>query len=157
MELAPVDPRRKIMKNFVKAGVVLSAFAFGWLVCAATFQYAKVVFVDSAKAAFNPALAPAASFSTSWGDMDKGPFGAFVKFEPGAKFDLHSHSSDLRMAVIKGAYLYKSAKGEERRVGPGCFFSTPGGDHHSSGGDAKEGALFYMESSGKFDLVPDKK
>jgi hypothetical protein len=145
------------MRKLVKAGVVLSAFAVGWVVCAATFQDQKIVFADSAKAEFKPAPAPGASMSLIWGDMDKGPFGAFVKFEPGAKFDNHSHSSSLRLAVLKGAYLYKGANGKEHRVGPGCFLSTPGGDHHWSGGDDKEGALFYMESNGKFDLIPDKK
>ncbi len=145
------------MSKLVKVGVVLGAFSVGWVVCAATSQDKKVVFVDSAKAEFKPAPAPGAAFAVVWGDMDKGPFGAFVKFDPGAKFDTHSHSSDLRLAVIKGAYLYKGAKGEEHRAGPGCFMATPGGDHHWSGGDEKEGALIYMESNGKFDLMPDKK
>ena len=30
----------------------------------------------------------------------------------------------------------------------------PGGDRHVSSGDPKEGALFYEESPGKFDLNP---
>ena len=63
----------------------------------------------------------------------------------------------MRIVVLKGAYLYKPEKGEERRVGPGCFLEIPGGDRHASGGDAKEGALFYEESAGKFDLVPVEK
>jgi len=67
------------------------------------------------------------------------------------------HSSQLRLAVIKGAYIYAGANGVKHRVGPGCFLSTPAGDHHVSSGDPKLGALFYMESNGKFDLVPDKK
>ena len=145
------------MRPFVKVGVILGAFSIAWIAGATGSQDRKVVFVDSAKAEFKPAPAPGASIALVWGDMDKGPFGAFVKFEPGAKFDNHSHSSDLHLAVIKGAYLYKGAKGEERRAGPGCFMSTPSGDHHWSGGDEKEGALFYMESSGKFDMMPDKK
>ena len=145
------------MKRLTNVGVVLAAFLIGAIVYAATAQEKKVVFIDSAKAEFKPAPAPGAAFAVVWGDMEKGPFGAFVKFEPGARFESHSHSSDLRLAVIKGAYVYKGAKGEGHRVGPGCFISTPGGDHHVSGGDEKEGALFYMESNGKFDLIPDKK
>jgi hypothetical protein len=33
---------------------------------------------------------------------------------------------------------------------------VPGGHKHWSGGDKKEGAIFYEESSGKFDLIPAK-
>ena len=42
----------------------------------------------------------------------------------------------------------------EKRVGPGDFLRVPGGHKHWSGGDKKEGALFYEEASGKFDLIP---
>ena len=38
----------------------------------------------------------------------------------------------------------------------GGFIRIPGGTKHWSGGDAKEGALMYEESSSKFDLVPAK-
>jgi hypothetical protein len=51
--------------------------------------------------------------------------------------------------------LYKDDAGE-KRVGPGCFLRVPGGHKHWSGGDKKEGALFYEESSGKFDTIPVK-
>ena len=143
------------MRSFVKVGAVLGAFACGWVVCAATLQDKKVVFVDSAKAEFK-AVAPGAAMAVVAGDPTKGKFAAFVKFDAGAKFDMHSHTSASRIAGIKGAYVYKSKGGEEHRVGPGTFISVPGGDHHLSGGDEKEGALFYMESDGAFDLISDK-
>jgi quercetin dioxygenase-like cupin family protein len=54
--------------------------------------------------------------------------------------------------VLKGAYIYQPQNGNERRVGPGSYISIPGGDVHVSRGDPKEGALFYEESPGKFDL-----
>jgi len=56
---------------------------------------------------------------------------------------------------VKGAYFYKDDAGE-KRVGPGDFLRVPGGHKHWSGGDKKEGAVFYEESSGKFDFVPAK-
>jgi hypothetical protein len=56
---------------------------------------------------------------------------------------------------VKGAYLYKDAAGD-KRVGPGSFLRVPGGWKHWSGGDPKDGALFYEESSGKFDTIPAK-
>ena len=92
------------------------------------------------------------------GDHDAGPYGAFTKFEPGLTNPMHTHTSELRIVVLRGAYIYKPKDGKERRVGAGSYISVPAGDVHVSGGDKKEGALFYEESPGKFDLVPvDKK
>ena len=54
--------------------------------------------------------------------------------------------------MLQGAYIYKPQNGNERRVGPGSYLSIPAGDAHTSKGDPKEGALFYEESPGKFDL-----
>jgi len=144
------------MRKVMTAVALLGTLVCGCVAAASAMQDKKVAFVDSSKGEFK-AMAPGANVLLVSGDLEKGPFSAFVKFDAGAKFDMHSHSSDLRLAVIKGAYLYKGAKGEEHRVGPGCYISTPGGDHHWSGGDEKDGALFYMESNGKFDLIPDKK
>ena len=56
--------------------------------------------------------------------------------------------------MIKGAYMYKDEAGE-KRVGAGSFL-LPGGHKHWSGGDPREGALFYEEYPGKFDLIPAK-
>jgi quercetin dioxygenase-like cupin family protein len=113
----------------------------------------EVVLVSADQAKFKE-VAPSASMAVISGDPDKGAYRVFTKFAPGASFALHTHTSEIRIVVIKGAYLYKPEKGEEKRVGPGCYIDIPGGDRHSSGGDAKEGALFYQESIGKFDLVP---
>jgi quercetin dioxygenase-like cupin family protein len=140
----------------MKFGAFAATFALGWAVCAAVLQDKKVVVIDSAKAEFKP-VAPGASMAVVMGDPEKGKHAAFVKFVPGAKFDTHHHTNDLRLVVLKGAYVYKGKNGEEHRVGPGMFISTPGGDIHWSGGDEKEGALFYMEGEGKFDLIPEKK
>jgi quercetin dioxygenase-like cupin family protein len=68
---------------------------------------------------------------------------------------MHSHTNDVSIVVLKGAYLYRDEAGE-KRVGPGEFLRIPGGHRHWSGGDAKEGALFYQHSTAKFDLVPAK-
>ena len=67
----------------------------------------------------------------------------------------HTHTNDVWIIVIKGAYLYKDDAGE-KRVAAGDFLRVPGGHKHWSGGDKKEGALFYEEVLGKFDLIPAK-
>jgi quercetin dioxygenase-like cupin family protein len=90
-----------------------------------------------------------------WGDPDKGAHATFTKFAPGFDAGMHTHTNDVWIVVLKGAYLYKD-EGGDKRVGPGEFIRVPGGHKHWSGGDKTEGALFYQEGAGKFDLVPTK-
>lgn len=90
-----------------------------------------------------------------WGDQNAGAHATFSKFAPGYDAGVHTHTNDVWIVGIKGAYLYKDDAGE-KRVGPGDFLRVPGGHKHWSGGDKKEGAVFYEESSGKFDLIPAK-
>jgi mannose-6-phosphate isomerase-like protein (cupin superfamily) len=113
-----------------------------------------LIFVSADKATFKDTI-PGVSQAALWGDSDKGPYGAFTKFVPGFDAGTHTHTNDVWLVVLTGAYLYKDEAGE-KRVGPGDFIWIPGKHKHWSGGDAKEGALFYVESSGKFDLVPAK-
>ena len=113
-----------------------------------------LIFVPADKATFKD-MTPGVSKAVVWGDDHKGPYGAFTKFVPGFDARMHTHTNDLWIVVLKGAYLYKDEAGE-KRVGPGDFIRIPGRHKHWSGGDGNEGALFYEESSGKFDLVPAK-
>jgi len=113
-----------------------------------------VIFAASSKATFKEVI-PGASAYLIWGDTVKGPSGQFTKFVPGFDAGMHTHTNDVLLAVVKGAYLYRDEAGA-KRVGPGDFIRIPGGHKHWSGGDAKEGALFYQETFGKFDLVPAK-
>ena len=95
------------------------------------------------------------SMAALWGDANKGAHATFTKFVPGYDAGMHTHTNDVWIVGVKGAYLYKDDAGE-KRVGPGDFLRVPGGHKHWSGGDAKDGALFYEESNGKFDSIPAK-
>ena len=118
----------------------------------------KVTFADPNHATFtelpNGGRAGVSS-ATLWGDPNAGAAGTYTKFVPGWDAGWHTHTADVWIVGIKGAYLYKDEAGE-KRVGPGDFLRVPGGHKHWSGGDKKEGALFYSETSGKFDLIPAK-
>jgi len=113
-----------------------------------------LIHVSAEKATYKE-VAPGISKSVLWGDHDKGPYGAYTRFKAGADAGPHTHSNDVWIVVLKGAYVYKDEAGE-KRVGPGDFIRIPAKHKHTSGGDKKQGALFYEESSGKFDLVPAK-
>lgn len=114
-----------------------------------------VVYASADKATFRGRL-PGVSMAVLWGDPDKGAHATLTKFIPGYDAGgMHSHTSDLTLVVIKGAYLYKDAAGE-KRVGAGEVLRIPGGHKHWSGGDKTEGALFFEEGSGKFDKIDVK-
>jgi quercetin dioxygenase-like cupin family protein len=95
------------------------------------------------------------SMAVLHGDPDKGAHATYTKFKPGYDAGWHTHTADLWIIGIKGAYLYKDDAGE-KRIGPGDYLRVPGGHKHWSGGDKTEGALFYEEGSGKFDSIPAK-
>jgi quercetin dioxygenase-like cupin family protein len=116
----------------------------------------SVIYMNADNATFKPAPAGGVSMALIWGDPDKGAHATFTKFEPGYDAGMHSHTNDVWIVVIKGAYLYKDDAGD-KRVGPGEFIRVPGGHKHWSGGDKSEGVLFYEEGSGKFDIIPAKK
>ena len=116
-----------------------------------------VTYASASKAEFkeNARAGGGVSSAVIYGDPDKGPHATFTKFKPGYDAGTHYHTNDVRIVVIKGAYLYKDEDGE-KRVGPGDYLMVPGGHKHWSGGDKTEGALFYQDGSDKFDLVPVK-
>ena len=144
------------MNRITLAAALLGTAAVAFLAGATTQgkqdKKEGAVFVSSDDAKYKE-LAPGATMATISGDPDKGAFRGFTKFAPGANFTLHTHSSELHMVVIKGAYIYRPENGPEKRVTAGCYLDIPAGDRHSSGGDTKDGALFYTESSGRFDLT----
>lgn len=115
----------------------------------------SVLYVAAQNAKFDQSPMPGVSMAVIWGNPSEGAHATFTKFEPGHDSGMHSHTNDLWIVVLKGAYLYKDEDGE-KRVGPGDFIRVPGGRKHWSGGDKTEGALFYEEGAGKFDLIPAK-
>jgi quercetin dioxygenase-like cupin family protein len=118
-------------------------------------SHKQVIYVSSGQATYKPSPMGGVSQQILVGDPDKGPHATFSKFDPGYDAGMHTHTNDVSLVVIKGAYLYKDEAGE-KRVGPGEFLFVPGGHKHWSGGDKTEGALFYEQGSGKFDVIPAK-
>jgi quercetin dioxygenase-like cupin family protein len=112
----------------------------------------EVIYLSAENATFTE-IRPGVTMAALWGDRDKGPHGTFTKFVPGYDAGTHTHTNDVWLVVLKGAYLYKDEAGD-KRVGPGEFIRIPAGHKHWSGGDPTDGALFYQEGSGKFDLIP---
>ena len=133
---------------------VIAAWSVGRLQGQA--QGDKVIYVSASSAKYSPTPGNNdVSGAPLWGDANSGAHATFSKFAPGYDAGMHTHTNDVWIIGVKGAYLYKDEAGE-KRVGSGDFLRVPGGHKHWSGGDKKEGAVFYEESSGKFDLIPAK-
>lgn len=145
------------MKRSLLIVGLAAALMIAWSIGRVQGQQAggKVVFVSPDHASFTAMPGGGSSMATVWGNADQGAHGTFTKFEPGFDAGMHTHTNDVWIVGIKGAYLYKDEAGE-KRVGPGDFLRVPGGHKHWSGGDKKDGAVFYEEGSGKFDLIPAK-
>ena len=144
------------MKRSLLIAGVVAALVVAWSIGRVQGQMAaeKVIFVSASEASYTE-MSGGSSMAAIWGDANTGAHGTFTKFKPGFDAGMHTHTNDVWIVGVKGAYLYKDAAGE-KRVGPGDFLRVPGGHKHWSGGDKKEGAVFYEESSGKFDLIPVK-
>jgi len=142
-------------KSLLTVGVA-AALMMAWSIGRVQGQQdqSKVIFVSADKASFQEAVS-GVSMAAIWGDANKGAHATFTKFKPRYDAGMHTHTNDVWIVGVKGAYLYKDEAGE-KRIGPGTFLRVPGGHKHWSGGDPKEGALFYEESSGKFDTIPAK-
>ena len=91
-----------------------------------------------------------------WGNLEKGPFGVLVKFPPGFKAPLHHHTSDLKLVVIKGAYIYVAESGTEKRCGPGSYLFEPSGDRHTTRGAEDSETIFYTEGNRNFDVIREE-
>ena len=114
----------------------------------------SVAYATAKTAAFKEMM-PGVSSATVWGNPETGAHGAFTKFKPGYDAGMHTHTNDVTLVVLEGAYLYRDDAGE-KRVGVGQAIHIPGGHKHWSGGDKTEGALFYSDGCDKFDKVDVK-
>jgi len=142
-------------KSVIVSGVAAFAFVAALVGVAQAQKDKQVIYVSSAKATYTASPMNGVSMQPLVGEMDKGAHATFTKFAPGYDAGMHTHTNDVSIVVIKGAYLYKDEAGE-KRVGPGEYLFVPGGHKHWSGGDKTEGAIFYEQGSGKFDTIPVK-
>ena len=97
---------------------------------------------------------PGVMIANLWGNYEKGAFGAFIKFPPGFKTPLHTHSSDGKAVVVSGTLIETPEGGTEKRCGPGSYLSIPSVVKHVSAAGTDAPCIFLWEQSGKFDLKP---
>jgi quercetin dioxygenase-like cupin family protein len=92
--------------------------------------------------------------AVAWGDPAKGAHGSFVKFAPGAEAPLHIHTASGRSVVVSGTVVISPEGQKPRELGPGSFFSVPGGTKHTTACKAGAECIIYSEWLGPFDIKP---
>jgi anti-sigma factor ChrR (cupin superfamily) len=99
--------------------------------------------------------APGVMAADVYGDHTRGAYGAFIKFPAGFTAPLHSHTSAARIVTISGTFIQTPEGKAEVRLGPGSYLFQPGdGYRHVTACDKGSDCVFYVESTGKFDLIP---
>ena len=103
----------------------------------------------------DPNGAPGVKIADLWGDHTKGEFGAFLKLPAGFAAPLHTHTHAMKVVFISGTYIQAPEGKAEVRLGPGSYMMQPGGNYqHTTSCDKASDCLFFVESSGAFDLKP---
>ena len=103
----------------------------------------------------DPAGAPGVKVADLWGDHTKGAFGAFFKLPAGFSAPLHTHTHAMKLITVSGTYVQAPKGKPEFRLGPGSYLKQPGGDYqHTTRCERGADCLFFVESSGAFDLKP---
>jgi hypothetical protein len=88
-----------------------------------------------------------------WGDHTKGAFGAYLKLPAGFAVPLHTHTHAMKVIFVSGTYVQAPDGKPEVRLGPGSYMMQPGGNYrHTTTCDKASDCVFFVESSGAFDL-----
>jgi anti-sigma factor ChrR (cupin superfamily) len=125
---------------------------------ASTSAAPKAVIMPAADlkwADLDPKGAPGVKSADVWGDHTKGAFGGFTKFPAGFTAPLHTHTNGMKIVVISGTFIHTPEGKPEVRLGPGSYLFQPGGNYrHTTSCDKASECLFFIQSTGKFDLIP---
>ena len=101
----------------------------------------------------DPKGAPGVKVVDLWGDHTKGAYGAYLKLPAGFAVPLHTHTYAMKVAFISGTYIQAPEGKAEVRLGPGSYMMQPGGNYrHTTSCDKASECVFFVESSGPFDL-----
>ncbi len=139
----------KTSRKVIVLGLALVVLGAAGIVRAET---AKEVVWPTDKIVYKEVI-PGISKAVLW-QTPSGAYGALTRAAPNVKNPLHTHSHEIKMVFISGTWNYGTESGVTK-LGAGSYLVVPGGRKHTSG-SGPDGALFYEESDGAFDMTPAK-
>ena len=101
-----------------------------------------------------PDAPPGVQVANVTSDVTKGAYAAFVKLPAGMMHPLHTHTNEAKAVLISGTFSVTPEGGVEKRLGPGSYFSIPGGQKHLSGCLAGAPCVIFQTGTAKFDMKP---
>src|SRR4051812_23130564 len=107
--------------------VVAAAIVIAWSVGRVQGQGSgkKVIFSSAEQADYKSmGTTTEVSMAALWGDANKGAHATFTKFVPRYDAGMHTHTNDVWIVGLKGAYLYKDDAGESE-WGRETFCASP--------------------------------
>ncbi|HXW91887.1 MAG TPA: DUF4437 domain-containing protein [Terriglobales bacterium] len=87
----------------------------------------------------------------AYGDLTQGPHGTFIKMPAGYVSPAHTHTEDYWAVVISGVLVNKKPDGPDVLLPAGSYYFQKGGERHVTKCTSKEGCVFFVNQSGKFD------
>jgi hypothetical protein len=103
----------------------------------------------------DPKGAPGVKVVDLWGNHAKGAFGALLKLPAGFTTPLHTHTYPMKVVFLSGTYIQAPEGKAEVRLGPDSYMLQPGGNYrHTTSCDKAADCVFFVESTGAFDLKP---
>jgi len=103
----------------------------------------------------DPTGAPGVQVADLWGNHAKGAFGAYLKLPAGFATPLHTHTHAMKVIFLSGTYIQAPESKPAVRLGPGSYMMQPGGNYrHTTSCDKSADCVFFVESTGAFDLKP---
>jgi hypothetical protein len=103
------------------AATLMIAWSIGRVQAQQSQWKGKVIYASADDATYQETT-KGVSMAPIWGDSQKGAHATYTKFAPGYDAGVHTHTNDIWIVGVKGAYLYKDDTGE-KRVGPGVFLA----------------------------------
>lgn len=101
---------------------------------------------------------PGVKMAVLQGDPGKGASHFFMMLPAGFAAPLHFHDADHWVAVVSGTLVLMPEGGKETQLPAGSGFSFTGKKHHTTMCAAGADCVLFIDSRGKWDVVPvDKK
>lgn len=94
--------------------------------------------------------------AVAYGDMQKGPYGVFLKFPGGFVSPAHHHTAEYRAVVVSGT-IVNSEEGEaDVTLQPGSYWYQRGKVSHVTKCVSSGDCTVFLTQPGKFDFLPKK-
>lgn len=95
--------------------------------------------------------------ASSYGDLQHGAHGTFIKMPAGFVSDIHIHTGEYYAVVISGVGVNGLPGSKDIPLPVGSYWSQKGGERHVTKCISPNECIFFISQSVKFDEIFDKK